>query len=61
MKKKKKYLSPAVFSTQAFFLKNKKAGTSPRFWPIECGKYTSNCRENKSGTIPSYNWVKSML
>ena len=27
---------------------NKKAVTSPRFWPFESGKYTSNCRENYS-------------
>ena len=47
-------------SKSASILHITKAGTSPRFWPIEPGKYTSNCRENKAGTIPRYSWEKSM-
>ena len=57
----KTLLWKAVFSLQDFFLHNKKkSGTSPRFWPNEPGKYTKNCREIKSCTIPSYSWEKSV-
>ena len=28
---------------------------------VESGKYTSNCRENKDGTIPNYSLLRSMI
>ena len=46
----------AVFSIQVFL---KKAGT--RSMVILGNTYTSICRENKAGTVPSYSWVKSIL
>ena len=28
---------------------------------VKTGKYTGNCRENKTGAIPSYRWEKTVL
>ena len=58
------WIQIAGFYKNLSLLHHKKLGQLPGWtWDnaqVEPGKYTSNCRENKAGTNPSYSWGKNL-